>query len=237
MLKCGYGKSEENTKYPTKNEIVNDPKLEIDRIFNILFYNQNKKITEEEFNNFLECMNDYENQLYFLIKISQARTITKEIPEEVLQYLERIFSFILDLFNIHNISNKEFGILSLIISLSKTFYYVKGIITKKRIYPYEKLTSKEIFQKKGFWKEFLEYLINEERKKKIEELNNKLTKKQIKYLEADIAFTPMLVIILYMKNFGFKENEIEILINDSFKKYNISEELKDTVNLYIKANK
>ena len=61
MGKSCYEKSEENIKYPTRNEIVINPKLEIDRIFNILFSNQNKKITKEELHNFLEYMKDYNN--------------------------------------------------------------------------------------------------------------------------------------------------------------------------------
>ena len=79
---CGYEKSKENTKYPTKNEIVNGPKLEIDRIFNILFSNQNKKITKEKFDNFLKYMKDYENQLYFLNKINQDIDKSDDIPKK-----------------------------------------------------------------------------------------------------------------------------------------------------------
>ena len=234
MGKSCYEKSEENIKYPTRNEIVINPKLEIDRIFNILFSNQNKKITKEELHNFLEYMKDYNNQLYFLNKINQVRTTSYEIPEEVFQYLKKIFSFILDLFNIHNISNEEIGIVSYIIILSQTYYYFnKGIIKSKKIYLSEKLKSKNVFKNDEFWEKFLEYLINEEinKQKKVENID--FTEEQIQKLKAKLAFGQMLSVILKMKNFGFKKRKIRNIIHDSSEKYNISEEHKDTVNSYI----
>ena len=43
MGNYNYEEPEENTQYPTGNEIVDNPILEIDRIFNILFSFQNRK--------------------------------------------------------------------------------------------------------------------------------------------------------------------------------------------------
>ena len=77
-------------------------------------------------------MEDHQNQLYFLIKMHNVRGIYKEIPKEVFQYLKQIFSFILDLFNIDNISDEELQIVREIIILSETFYKTKYIIIKKK---------------------------------------------------------------------------------------------------------
>ena len=110
MGNYNYEEPEENTQYPTGNEIVDNPILEIYRIFNILFSFQNRKkegkekeekskerieciIPEKEFKVFLNCMKDYKNQLYFLNKITKARAASKEIPEDVFKYLEQIFFY------------------------------------------------------------------------------------------------------------------------------------------------
>ena len=177
-------------------------------------------------------MKDYENQLYFLNKINQDIDKSDDIPKEVFQNLKGIFSFILDLYNIDNINHEELGIVSLIIILSHSFYYAKrGIIKNKIIYLYEKLKSINIFQNEEFWKKYLEYIIIEEINK--QNKNNELNEKQIQKYKRNFAFSPMLNIILYMKNFGIKKNKIRNIINDSFEKYNISKENKDSVNSYI----
>ena len=133
------------------------------------------------------------------------------------QNLKGIFSFILDLYNIDNINHEELGIVSLIIILSHSFYYAKrGIIKNKIIYLYEKLKSINIFQNEEFWKKYLEYIIFEEINK--QNKNNELNEKQIQKYKRNFAFSPMLNIILYMKNFRIKKNKIRNIINDSFEK-------------------
>ena len=220
MGKSCYEKSEENTQYPTNNEISD----EINRIFGILFSKKNKKITKEEFNNFLKYMKDYENQLYFLEKMNKARSFGR-VQKDKFQYLKKIFAFIFNLFNLDNFSKEQLKIVQLILILSKTFYYDKGIIKTKKIYLIENLKSQTILKKIKFWRGLLEFIIKED-------INNakKNENFDLEVLKTNTAYGKMLYVISEMVEIGLEKEEIEIFIQDSFEKYTIPEPLQNIVN-------
>ena len=220
MGKSCYEKSEENIKYPTNNEISD----EINRIFGILFSKKNKKITKEEFNNFLKYMKDYKNQLYFLEKMNKDRSFGR-VQKDKFQYLEKIFAFIFNLFNLDNFSKEQLKIVQLILILSKTFYYDKGIIKTKKIYLIENLKSQTILKKIKFWRGLLEFIIKED-------INNakKNENFDLEVLKTNTAYGKMLYVISEMVEIGLEKEEIEIFIQDSFEKYTIPEPLQNIVN-------
>ena len=150
-----------------------------------------------------------------------------EIPKDKFKYLENFFVFILGLFDSDHITDKDLEIAQLMLVLSKTIYYAKGIINKQKIYLIENL-KKTILKKNKFWIRFLQYIIYEE----INKVNFKGYINLIDF-ETNTAYTQMLVVVSEMKDLGFEKDEVKILMNDSFEKYHIPEELQNKVNSFI----
>ena len=139
---CGDAKNE--PKYPTN--IEEKAKDEIDKFFKIYFTKTNKEEKDDNIsiNDLLKYMKVFENQLYFTVQLSQARAVKKNIPKDVFNYLEQIFSLIVKLLNENNNRKENFRILQYILILSDTFFYEN---TKK-----EKIYLKENLLKKNFSK-------------------------------------------------------------------------------------
>ena len=139
-----YGNAKKEPKYHTN--IEEKAKDEIDKFFKIYFTKTNKEEKDDNIsiNDLLKYMKVFENQLYFTVQLSQARAVKKNIPKDVFNYLEQIFSLIVKLLNENNNRKENFRILQYILILSDTFFYEN---TKK-----EKIYLKENLLKKNFSK-------------------------------------------------------------------------------------
>ena len=234
MGNCCDRKSKEKTKYPTRNA-----KDKINRIFNILFSflkNKNQDVEEiecfipnKEYEDFLECMEYYENQLYFLNKITKVSgTIKLGLPKDVFDYLDEIFSIISKSIygNLDDMNNIKFQIVGKIIDLSNTFYY-NDFPRRKRLI--KNLRNMFVFRDYTFWRKYLEYLINEEIKKQTKKQIDKLTEEEEQNLKTKFAYIPMASIALIMREFKFDKNSLKHFMDEFIEKYKISEENKNYV--------
>ena len=234
MGNCCDRKSKEKTKYPTRNA-----KDKINRIFNILFSflkNKNQDVEEiecfipkKEYEDFLECMEYYENQLYFLNKITKVSgTIKLGLPKDVFDYLDEIFSRISKSIygNLDDMNNIKFQIVGKIIDLSNTFYYNDFPRRKHLI---KNLRNMFVFRDYTFWRKYLEYLINEEIKKQTKKQIDKLTEEEEQNLKTKFAYIPMANIALIMREFKFDKNSLKHFMDEFIEKYKISEENKNYV--------
>ncbi len=236
---CGDAKNE--PKYPTN--IEEKAKKDIDIFFEKYFPIQNriktgKKKDEKrkvnisiEFNDILKYMEVYENQLYFIAQLSQARVGKKRIRGDVFYYLEQIFSLIVKLLNENNNRNKDFGIVKDIFILSDTFFYENT--KKEKIYLKEKLLKKNIFQSIEFWKKYSESIIDKAIDDSIKKYKIKPDDETINKLRDNNAYSKLMDIIFQLKNFGFEKSLIEEVIDKLIKKYGISEKNKIFLNSFI----
>ena len=234
MGNCCDRKSKEKTIYPTRNA-----KDKINKNFIILFSflkNKNQDVEEiecfipkKEYEDFLECMEYYENQLYFLNKITKVSgTIKLGLPKDVFDYLDEIFSRISKSIygNLDDMNNIKFQIVGKIIDLSNTFYYNDFPRRKSLI---KNLRNIFVFRGDTFWRKYLEYLINEEIKKQTKKQIDKLTEEEEQNLKTKFAYIPMANIALIMRKFKFDKNSLKHFMDEFIEKYKIFEENKNYV--------
>ena len=240
---CCNREPKKEPKYPSN--IENKAEIEIDRFFEKYFPIQNKtkkgkkikkgkKMSEKKFNIFLEYMEVKKNQEYFLGKLTDYRTVGYNISLDAFNYLEKIFSFIVDSLTRNNISNdisnENLGIFRNLIILSQTFY---KITENEKIYLHEKLKDKEIFHVIEFWKKYSEYIIKQEIEKLIKNEETNQEGEKLDKLREKGAFSQLLDIIKNMKDFEFEKNQIKETIAEYIKQYNISEEYQLALNSII----
>ena len=207
--------------FPIQNKIKADNKKGEKRNVNISI----------EFNDILKYMEVYENQLYFIAQLSQARVAKKRIRGDVFYYLEQIFSLIVKLLNENNNRNKDFGIVKDIFILSDTFFYENT--KKEKIYLKEKLLKKNIFQSIEFWKKYSESIIDKAIDDSIKKYKIKPDDETINKLRENNAYSKLMDIIFQLKNFGFEKSLIEEVIDKLIKIYGISEKNKIFLNSFI----
>ena len=229
---CCNGEAKNEPKYPTN--ISKKAKDKIDKFFKIIQKIQKEGggkgkvyISEKKFEKFLKYMEVYENQSYFLSKLTKYRTDEQNISEEAFNYLEKIFSFIVGSLSEKYIGDEDLGIFENIIILSETFYY--KITENHKIYLKEKLKGKPIFNDIEFWKKYSPYVIEKEIHKLIED--NKEDKGK-NYREIG-AFSKLIDIITNMKDFVSEKNQIKETIDELIKKYDISEQNQNILNMVL----
>ena len=102
----------------------------MDKMFNkFLSLDEKKKViicevTQEDYSNLVDLLNNIPNQYYFLNKLNKFRAKTQIIPENVLNLLVEVFTSILNKLE----KNFDSKIFDLVTVLSHTFSYTKDNI-------------------------------------------------------------------------------------------------------------
>ena len=233
---CCNREAKNEPKYSTN--ISKKAKDKIDKFFKIIQKIQKEGggkgkvyISEKKFEKFLKYMEVYENQEYFLLKLNNYRVVTKNISEEAFNYIEKIFSFIVNYLTGKNINNENFGVFRSVIILSQTFVY--KITENEKIFLQDKLKVKQIFGGIEFWKKYSGYLINQEVDKLIKNEETNQEGEKLDKLRERGAFSQLLDVIKNMKDFGFPKNQIKETIAQYFDQYKISQENQLTLNSYV----
>ena len=193
------------------------------------------KFSQEEKENLLSILNSYtDNQFLFLQYLNNYRTKGKlNFTFQSIKIFCEIFTYIFNL----GLEKKLFLIIQLCIILSQTYYHENNNQSdeknKNKIYIIHYLKNMKIFKDKTFWKNYLEGMIEEEKKRLNLNNNDNYNKIQEKKVSM-ILYASIFTLTKNMVDFGLDMNFIVSIVNKSFVVYNIPEnQQKDIINYLI----
>ena len=169
-------------------------------------------------------LNDEFYRNYFLKYINQKRAKGKfQIKNpEAMKYFGEIMKYLLQFYE----NDKNFDNLKLIVIMSQTYYYINK--NGKKIYLIKLIKDNTLFQNSEFWLNFLDQIINSELERELK--RNNYDENEIK---KNISLTKIMTIIQNMDECEVPKEIIEKTIEESFKKYNLSEELRKEIYLLL----
>ena len=195
------------------------------------------KFVQNEKQNLLDLIKSSEqNQFFCLQYLNNYRaTGNLNLRELTINIFCEIFLFI---FN-SGISSKNFKIIQLIIILCQTYYHEKESTDEnsskndeegKKLYMVSYMKNWQIFRNKNFWKSYLDELIEDEIKKiNPNKNNNVISANQI----TTAIYSSIFTLTKNMVDFGLEMDFIISITNESFDKYNISDNLKKDIINYL----
>ena len=196
-------------------------KLEIRKLMSNL-------IEKNEIDNDIEItkqnLSDQFYRNYFLQYINQKRTKGKfQIKSaEAMKYFGMIMKYLLKFYE----NDKSFENLKLIVIMSQTYYYINK--NAKQIYLIKFIKDNKLLQSSEFWLNFLDQIINIELERELKRDN--YNEKEIKN---NISVTKIMTIIQNMDECEVPKEIIKKTIEESIKKYDLSEELCKEINLLL----
>ena len=172
--------------------------------------------------------------LKFLVCINNFRSTGKyEMDQLTFNEIKIIFDKIADNLLIKN--NKK--IASFLIILSQTFYVLRN---NEKYFLQKEMKKKEYFRAIDFWIEHLESLIEDELKKFEEEskrnsivYSEERKKKKIE----DIVFSKIVSIIASLNGFELEKEKADNILLPVIKKYNLPNEMKESIMSIVQTHK
>ena len=218
------------------NLSIEKNKLEITKLARKLlgydFYKHEKlqkteKMSEDEiinYINFIFLKEDY--IIEFLARLNNYRTMGKlELSVDLFNTIKIIFDKAADYLMI----KPSDRIYNFLIILSQTFYIVKD---NEKYFLQKELLHKEFFRSVDFWNNKLDKTIDEE----IERLDEELTKNGVELNEnkknrkkEEILFTKFISFIASLNGFELEKEKIDKILLPLFEKYNVKEEMKNSI--------
>ena len=195
------------------------------------------KFPKEDLDKLTALLDKHHNRVVFLQRLSEYRSKGKfEITKETFDILANLFNRIIDTVEIDN----DFHSAKNTIIISQT-YYLKTENNEKK-YLQKMIQDNQIFKSKKFWDEFLTFAINKEiitcfsndskngtiLKENTKDFNEKKT---------NIAFTQILPYADNMVGFGLDKQMIQEVIFPQLDKYNMSNELIESVKAVLNEKK
>ena len=218
-----------------KEESKNKTQRYIMKIIENININTNETIKRNELSNdeiidLVDLLNEHDNRIIFLQKLSDFRVKGKYIlPEKDYIILSQLFNILCE--NIKKYS--DYHSAELVIILSHTYYTIHK--NEKR---YLQKTIKEniIFKEKNFWEEYLCYAINKEIMKMLK-IDEKIQedKKVTDYKYSNIVFTQILAMIDNMFEFNLDINIVKEVLEPKINVYRLNGDLKATIKEVIKS--
>ena len=227
-------------KFDTINKDKFDLEIEkkkieiIEKASKILGYNfdshiliKTDKLTENELNEYIDLI--FTKDIYllkFLECLNNYRSTGKyEVSKDLYEIIKRTFDKAAD----YLIDNNNKDIYSLLIILSQTFYIQKN---NEKYFLQKDLKNKEFFRSVKFWSNHLQEIIDEELVNFENDLkNNNLIisdqKRQSKVEE--ILFTKIISLIASLNGFELEKEKVDEIILPIIKKYNLSDEIKESI--------
>ena len=215
----------------------------IDKANKILGYNfdlhifiKTEKMSENELNEYIDFI--FTKEIYllkFLECLNNYRSTGRyEISNDLFEILKRIFDKAADYLIDHN-TNKD--LYNLLIILSQTFYIQKG---GEKYFLQKELKKKEFFRSVKFWTDHLQEIIDEELANFENDIKkNKLIisdQKRQKKIE-ELLFTKIISLIASLNGFELEKEKVDEIILPIIKKYNLSDEVKESILSLIEARK
>ena len=170
---------------------------------------------------FLECLNNY------------RATGKYEISKELFDIIKRTFDRAAD--NLVQNPNKD--IYSLLIILSQTFYVLKD---NQKYFLQKELKKKEFFRTVKFWSNHLQDMIDEELTNFENDIkkNNLIISEQKKQKKIEeLLFTKTISLIASLNGFELEKEKVDEIILPIIDKYNISNEVKESILSLIEVRK
>lgn len=215
----------------------------IDKANKILGYNfdlhifiKTEKMSENELNEYIDFI--FTKEIYllkFLECLNNYRSTGRyEISNDLFEILKRIFDKAADYLIDHN-TNKD--LYNLLIILSQTFYIQKN---GEKYFLQKELKKKEFFRSVKFWTDHLQEIIDEELANFENDIKkNKLIisdQKRQKKIE-ELLFTKIISLIASLNGFELEKEKVDEIILPIIKKYNLSDEVKESILSLIEARK
>ena len=187
------------------------------------------ELSNVELTDLINLLNEHDNRIIFLQKLSDYRVKGKYIlPEKDFIILAQIFNILCEKIKINN----DYRTAELLIIISQTYY---TLINKEKKYLQNSFKENELFKDKNFWEEYLCYSINKEIMKMLkQEKNIKEDKEITDYKYGNIVFTQILTIIETMFEFDLKSDIIKEVLEPKINYYRLNDEFKGTINEIIK---
>ena len=215
----------------------------IDKANKILGYNfdlhifiKTEKMSENELNEYIDFI--FTKEIYllkFLECLNNYRSTGRyEISNDLFEIIKRIFDKAADYLIDHN-TNKD--LYNLLIILSQTFYIQKN---GEKYFLQKELKKKEFFRSVKFWTDHLQEIIDEELANFENDIKkNKLIisdQKRQKKIE-ELLFTKIISLIASLNGFELEKEKVDEIILPIIKKYNLSDEVKESILSLIEARK
>ena len=218
-----------------KEESKNKTQRYIMKIIENININTNETIKRNELSNdeiidLVNLLNEHDNRIIFLQKLSDFRVKGKYIlPEKDYIILSQLFNILCE--NIKKYS--DYHSAELVIILSHTYYTIHK--NEKR-YLQKSIKENIIFKEKNFWEEYLCYAINKEIMKMLK-IDEKIQedKKVTDYKYSNIVFTQILAMIDNMFEFNLDINIVKEVLEPKINVYRLNGDLKATIKEVIKS--
>ena len=205
------------------------------RIFKI---GQDTCFTEDEKDELLCYMKIPEFRNYFIITLSKQRVKSRYQRSKLLILeLADILNYILKF----DEQEKNYEIAKNCIIISQTFYFevkAKDKDEKYKKYLFEYIVNNKLFKTFDFWEGIIDYMIQSELNKN-EEINKQVIESETpegkKSRISNIAFSQLLPYANNMVEFYINKDDINALVSNFVKKYEIEQALADTIYENIKS--
>ena len=188
---------------------------ELCKIFFSLNINYNESVNQ----GILEILKKEWTHDIFLVILSKQRTNGRYCrTKKLINDLGTILNFIIDMchktLNYHPVKT--------CIILSQTFYYEEK---NKKVYLYNILNKNKWLKRPDFWRNLINFMIENETNNKKEETNNQINKKNLE----NIVFSQILAYMTSMKDFKIDIRIILKITDELIKKYEISNEVSSLI--------
>ena len=204
--------------------------------FDLHIFIKTEKMSENELNDYINFI--FTKEIYllkFLECLNNYRATGKyEVSNDLFEILKRTFNKAADYLIDHN-TNKD--IYNLLIILSQTFYVQRG---DEKYFLQKELKNKEFFRSAKFWSDHLQEIIDEE----LENFENDIKKNKLIMSEQkrqkkieEILFTKIISLTASLNGFELGKEKVDEIILPVIKKYNLSDEIKESILSLVEVKK
>ena len=195
---------------------------DLDSLFSL-----NEELTNDELKQLQNLLNEHENRVIFLQKLSNFRTQRKfKIKEKDYFLLGNLFNIICDTV----IRDSDFHSADLTIILAETYYITEKGENKKYLHDFIK--NNKLFQNIQFWKEFFNYCI-EKKNKKNTKIDENLIETSNESKITNIFFAISATLINNMASFDVGKNEISEVIKSNLNYDKLNDGMKKIIDSLI----
>ena len=206
---------------------IEEEKIIVNNITNkILSFSNNKlslpEETEEELNTINKLIQRKENRQIFISKINEFRNLgIFLIPEKQFNEIGNIMYNILN----YILKDNDLACVKNVMILSQTYYIIEN---EKKKYLQNIIQKNPIFQSLDFWKQFIQFSIDNEIKESLKKDKSKgvfiFENEEEKDLRINnIIFSQLVPLANNMIEFGLDKNTIKSLLQEKFEIYRINE--------------
>ena len=212
------------SKYGIKNAKRENPNIDV----NVKY--KREELTPEEVTDLKTLLDDHENRIVFMQKLSDYRTLGRYyLCQQDYDLLTVFFNIILDKIK----RDLDYHSAEMIIILSQTYCIEDG---DKKKYIQQSIKNNALLKDKHFWEEFLCFSINKEIMKTLDRDEKRKESKQHSDVKlSNLVFSQLLTLIDNMYEFDLDSKDIQEILGPKMTYYKIKDDLKNTINEVINS--